>query len=89
MKRVIVSRDFAGPVTIKAEDEQIACNRGARVILCEGTNLVVEVLAKIEKQKGADGGLYDAIIFDVSYPGVAAEEDERREVSDDQRQKGE
>lgn len=84
MKRVIVSRDFVGPVTIKAEDEQIACNRGARVILCEGTNLVVELLAKIEKQKGADGGLYDAIIFDVSYPGAPSQESEK-EASDDQR----
>lgn len=82
MKRVIVSREFVGPVTIKAEDEQIACNRGARVILCEGTNLVVEIIAKTEKQKGADGGLYDAIIFVVSYPGAPSQESGKEALDD-------
>lgn len=73
-KRILVNREFAGPVRVEVDDEQVLSGRPALVRIHEGDNLIVEIVVKAERQKGADGKWYNAASFLPLYPGVLPKE---------------
>lgn len=50
-------------VEVRIESESGTSNHPARVLVYENNQLVAEVLGKIEKRQGADGGWYPCIIL--------------------------
>ena len=53
----------AGDITVKLEDEVVISGSPATVYVYQGDKLVAQVTADTELQRGADGGLYYAVVL--------------------------
>ena len=50
-------------IRVVVESEEVATHRPARVLVWEDGKLVVEVVAEIGLQQGADGGYYHRVLL--------------------------
>jgi hypothetical protein len=51
----------ASKLLVKLEQEQGCSHKPARVLVCLGRRIAVEVVATVEQKMGADGGFYPCV----------------------------